>query len=142
MLLKIFFLEATSLIQSKTRKKVVLSYVNDKTVNVTSEVKVKIPLIGYKAKMLSLECSVDKIAGHDVYLHYSTGVFGGDMLLGGLLTLIPKLKKLNIFEKLNGTNIVVHLDKQEKIKNTLRNITLRSISFDRSSILIDFEVTM
>ena len=130
--------EAQSLIKQNSGQSISLRVINDNTINVGYPVQVNVPLIGNVSKNVSLDVTIDKVADKDVFLHYATGVFGGDTLLDMLLTAIPILNKTPALQKQEGTGLILHLNEIKWVKESLKQIEIKSLKFANDIINIGF----
>lgn len=133
----ISYQEAASLLKEKVGKDILLNYTNETTINVGYEVNINTFFFGKKSKKINIDIVIDKIDGHTLYTHYVTSVFVGDAVVGGLLGLIPVLRKSKAIETAKNNNLIIHLDEISKMKDIMKNISLHSISFDENSINIE-----
>ena len=83
--------EAAALIKENSGQIVKLDVVDEKTIKVGYQVQVNLPLLGHVSKNVSIDLIVDKVEDKDVFLHYSTGNFGGKALVDLLFAAIPML---------------------------------------------------
>ena len=127
-----------SLIKQNSGQAVSLRIVNEKTINVGYPIQVNIPILGQVSKKVSLDVIVDKVADKDVYLHYATGVFGGDTLLDMMLTAIPILSKTKALQRLDGGGLVLHLNEIEWVRDSLKQIEVKSLTFSGDNIAVGF----
>ncbi len=138
MILQLPVSEAMSLIKQNSGQSISLRVVNEKTINVGYPIQVNLPVLGHVSKNVSLDVIVDKIADKDVFLHYATGVFCGDTLLGMVLTAIPILKKTTALEKQDGGGLVLHLNQINWVRDSLKQIEIKSLTFANDLINIGF----
>lgn len=137
MTLNCSFEELVTIIKEKTGKQLLLKYVSNDTVRVGYELQVKMPFLGTKSKAISLDVTLDEIKGSDLNLHYSTQTPVGDVLMSGLTSFIPSIHESDVVE-VSGTSVIVHLDKVDKLKDTISKVTLNRICFDESAANLDF----
>lgn len=130
--------EAMSLIKQNSGQNISLQVVNEKTINVSYPVQVNVPLLGRMSKNVSLDLIVDKIEDKDVFLHYATGVFGGDTLLDMILTAIPILNKTPALQRQDGGGLIVHLNEIKWVKESLKQIVIKNLKFANDNIAIGF----
>ncbi len=130
--------EAVSLIKEKSGKEVMLKAIDAKTINIGYKLSTTVPLLGEISKVVDLDVVVDRVANDTLFLHYTTGSAGGDMLLGLLLSAFPLLNDSDIVDKKDDQGLVVHLDKIEKIEKVVDLFDLKSVSFDSGHIIADF----
>ncbi|MBP5388302.1 MAG: hypothetical protein J6Y97_13065 [Prevotella sp.] len=130
--------EAMSLIKQNSGQNISLQVVDEKTINVSYPVQVNVPLLGRMSKNVSLDLIVDKIEDKDVFLHYATGVFGGDTLLDMILTAIPILNKTPALQRQDGGGLIVHLNEIKWVKESLKQIVIKNLKFANDNIAIGF----
>lgn len=130
--------EAMSLIKQNSGQNISLHVVDEKTINVSYPVQVNVPLLGRMSKNVSLDLIVDKIEDKDVFLHYATGVFGGDTLLDMILTAIPILNKTPALQRQDGGGLIVHLNEIKWVKESLKQIVIKNLKFANDNIAIGF----
>lgn len=130
--------EAMSLIKQNSGQNISLHVVNEKTINVSYPVQVNVPILGRVSKNVNLDLIVDKIEDKDVFFHYATGVFGGDTLLDMILTAIPVLNKTPALQRQDGGGLIVHLNEIKWVKDSLKQIVIKSLKFANDTIAIGF----
>ena len=140
MTLNIPIQEAISLIKDKSGKDVSLKVVNKNTITVGYTISKSVPLIGSISKEVDVNVTIDKVINNNLYLHYATGVFGGDLILDKLLSALPSFTNSDIVDKDHNGGLIVHLNKIKKIQKFAEQIELKSISFGEDSIISDFIV--
>ena len=132
----IAFSEIQSLVNSKTRRELVLSAVDERTVKVETKVKVKVPLLGEISKTVGVEVSVEKIEDSDIQLKYDGGL-GTDMIIGGLLMFLASTPAMKMVEKTPGHGILVHLGEIDEAKKDLDMMELTGIAFNDNAVDIE-----
>lgn len=132
-----FFEELHFLIKEKTGKQLLLSYVSNNTVQVGYDIQVKIPFLGTKSKNVTIRLTIDEVKGNDLFLHYSSQIMGGDMLISALTSYIPSIRDTDVID-FSGTNVIVHLNKIDKFKETLTKVRISSIYFEEEFTKVDF----
>lgn len=125
-----------SLVKSKTGREIVLSAIDEQTVNAEAKVSVKVPFLGEIEKSIGVNVSVEKIEGNDVHLQYDGGM-GTDMIIGGLLTFLSSSPALKLMGKTQGNGIVVHLDEVEEARKVLDLVELTGIAFNDNAVDIE-----
>ena len=123
--------EAAALIKENSGQIVKLDVVDEKTIKVGYQVQVNLPLLGHVSKNVSIDLIVDKVEDKDVFLHYSTGNFGGKALVDLLLTKNSAVEKLD-------SGLVVHLNSINWVKDNLDKIEVKGLRFAKDTLLIDF----
>lgn len=109
---------------------------DERTVNVETMVKMKVPVFGRIEKTLSVKVKVEKIAGRDLFLEYS-GSMGTDLIIGGLLTFLSSSSVGRIIEKTKDKGIVVHLNEIEEAREFLAMMELTDILFKNESVVVE-----
>ncbi len=130
--------EAMSLIKQNSGQTINLRVVNENTINVGYLITVKVPVLGQVSRNVSLDLIVDEVADKDLYLHYATGVFGVDTLLDMMLAAIPILSKTTALQKQKDGGLVVHLNEIKWVKDSLKQIELKSLKFANDTISVGF----
>jgi hypothetical protein len=140
MTLNIPIQEAITLIKDKSGKDVSLKVVDKNTITVGYTISKTMPLIGSISKKVDVNVTIDKVIDNNLYLRYATGVFGGDMILNKLLSVLPSFTNSEIVDKDYNGGLIVHLNKIKKIQKFAEQIELKSISFGEDSVISDFIV--
>ena len=138
MTLQLPITEAISLIKQNSGQDVSLHIVNEKTIKVGYPIQVNVHILGQVSKKVSLDIIVDKVEDKDLFLHYATGVFGGDTLLDMLLTAIPILSKTKALQKQDGGGLILHLNEIKWVRDSLKQIEIKRLKFGDDNIAIDF----
>lgn len=123
-------------IAAKTKQPITISYVNDKEIKVSYTRKIFI-----KEVNLGIGIKIEKVGQSEVVLSYQAPL-GLDMVIEGAISfLISKLPELaSGINMADGNRIHLTLDKIEKAKPIIENISLRDITFSESAIVIDFSL--
>lgn len=140
MVLQIPITEAVSLIKTKTGKNVDLSIVNNNTVKVVYELKVKVPIFGDISKNVDLDVSIEKIQDETLYLQYTAGGIGIDMILKGIFTALPTFSNKRVIETTDGCRLKVNLDEIDEARKALNQIKVNNITFSNGNAVVDFNV--
>ena len=59
------------------------------------------------------------------------------MLISAITSYIPSIRDADVID-FSGTNVIVHLDKIERLKEALAKVKLNSIFFEEAVTKIDF----
>ena len=129
------FQEIQSLVKSKTGREIVLSAIDEQTVNAEAKVSVKVPFLGEIEKGIGVNVSVEKIEGNDIWLKYDGGM-GTDMIIGGLLSFLSSTAAMKMVEKTPGNGIVVHLGEINEARKVLEMVELTDIVFHDDCVSI------
>lgn len=140
MVLHIPINELTSLAKEKGGKDINLHIVDDHTINVGYDITKNILFLGNISKNVNLDVVIEKICENDLYLRYSTKILGGDTIVGALLSIVPLFSSDDVVNKGTDGEVIVHLDKIDKIRDFVCKINLNSISFCADKVLVDFAV--
>lgn len=140
MTLQVPITEAVSLIKSRTGKNVSLSIIDSNTIKVVYELKVKIPILGDITKNVDLDVSIEKIQGETLYLQYTAGGTGIDMILKGIITSLPTFSSRQVIETTDGCRLKVNLGEIEDTRKALKQIKLNNFTFSNGNAVIDFNV--
>ena len=79
-----------------------------------------------------------KVVENNLYLRYSTGIIGGDMIVNMLLSAYPSFSSSNVVEKDDDEGLIVHLANIRKLTKVCDNIDIQSITFGSDNAIIDF----
>lgn len=139
--------EIQDIVLSKTSKKIVLSFKDDKTVTIKHTLSIKIPLIGKIDKDVKADITVEEIAGMDIKLKYSMSL-GMEMLFSGVRKILGDIIDNSQLLSWGDDNdiIILHLDKvAEKLE--IHNFSqlikhCRDISFmaEKEGVIISFKL--
>lgn len=113
-----------------------LTTVNDNTVKVSYEAKVKI-IFREINKTFTINVCVDKIDGEDLYLSYDGGL-AINMIVDGILMLAPQLKNTEIVDFSQKSCVILHLAKIEEVHKVLQQIDIQNILFTEDKLNIVF----
>ena len=133
--IKLLYSELQSLVKSKTGRDIALSAIDERTVRVEAEVKVKVPLLGEIERHIGVNVSVEQIEGNDIRLNYSGGL-GTDMIIGGLLTYVTSTPGVIMVEKTSGNGVVLHLAEIDEARKVLDMAELTDIVFHDDGVFI------
>ena len=132
MQIKLSFKELQGYIAQHYKRDVILGYVDEKTVSVTTQVKVMI----FK-KSVGLNLSVIRVEGSDITISYGSGL-GKDIIVMGVLTFLKKaLPRYQEVVDNDANTITIHLDKIKNIEKLLESVTIDRIRFDSEGIVLD-----
>ena len=140
MTLQIPIQEAISLIKDKSEKDISLKVVDKNTITVGYTISKSVPLIGSISKEVDVNVTIDKVIDNNLYLHYATGVFGGNMILDKLISALPSFTNLKIVDKNRNGGLIVHLKEIKEIQKFVEQIKLKYISFGEDCVITDFIV--
>lgn len=138
MQLTIPFSELKEMIKKKSGRSLDfdLTTVNDNTVKVSYEAKVKVKFIGEISKTFTINVCVDKIEGEDMYLSYDGGL-GVNIIVGRILTLVSQLKNAEIADFSQKSHVVIlHLAKIEEVHKVLQQIDIQRVFFVEDNVNI------
>lgn len=143
MILQLAFNELQEIIQSKTNKDLKFGFVSDNTCSVGTSM--PMPLIG-RPIAVTLNLTVERVEGTDVFLNIG-GMPGIEMVLGTAMSMLngnvgglSKGIPAGFVEKVQGSQIVIHLGKNEKLQHLLSKLTLQSIGFSQDSIVANLSL--
>lgn len=139
MQLTIPFSELKEMIKKKSGRSLDfdLTTVDENTVKVSYEAKVKVKFIGEISKTFTINVCVDKIDGEDLYLSYDGGL-AINMIVDGILMLAPQLKNTEIVDFSQKSCVILHLAKIEEIHKILQQIDIQNILFTEDKLNIVF----
>lgn len=138
MQLTIPFSELKEMIKKKSGRSLDfdLTTVNDNTVKVSYEAKVKI-IFREINKTFTINVCVDKIDGEDLYLSYDGGL-AINMIVDGILMLAPQLKNTEIVDFSQKSCVILHLAKIEEAHKILQQIDIQNVLFTEDKLNIVF----
>lgn len=138
MKLHITYLECSDLAKAKVDKVVVLSYIDNKSVNVKYSHMQKVPLLDkYIPISLVAKVRIDGFENGNLFLTYNTGN-RLDAIISGVFTLFPDLMNMNIVEMIEGQKAVAHLMKVDKVRGALEKINILDMCFDEVGVNVEF----
>lgn len=134
--LQIPLIEASRLVNAKSGKDIALTVINSKTIQVGYDVKVKVPILGEMSKNVVLDVTIDKLVGEKLHLSYSARGMGMDLILKGLLAVLPTSCVVA-----DGHNtLILDLSKIESAHKVLSQIEVEDIMFKDECMIADFTV--
>lgn len=139
MTLYLTFNELQDILKAKTGKDVLFRTVNEKTVSIGYDLKVKLPIVGTVSKTVWLNIIVEGLTDEELHLAYEAGR-GGDLLIKALQKVIPSAKYSNYVVLLVDKKIIVHLSKIEEVHKALQQISVESLAFKDDNVILMFNV--
>ena len=139
--IKIGFTEIAEYTREKLGQEVVLSFIDEKSANVSSVVKTTIPYVNKEvSKEVSVKLSDIRLVGEDLQLHFDAGV-----MINFLAPIIVKILPDSVVERgivdfPDNATVVVHLNKVKAGREMLRHIEVRSIGFNETAAIINFKL--
>lgn len=131
MKLQIPYYEVSNFIKEKYQQQIDVAFVNENTVCVSKEIKLII------SKKVNANISVLQVANNDITLCYQSGM-GIEILMKGALKWFKESVKDFVEEQDADNKLILHLDKIEQLRNTLKQIEIQSINFDAEHINVQF----
>ena len=116
------YLELQRLLAEQTQQPISFKYVDNKTVKVLYELN-----LGLMRKKIGIDVKVLNITGTDLRVMYSAG-FGMDGLVGMALKLVKGKLPDGLIEEQHNCNLLIHLDKVDKIKPVFERIEVKDIN--------------
>ena len=116
------YLELQRLLAEQTQQPISFKYVDSKTVKVLYDLN-----LGLMRKKIGIDVKVLNITGTDLRVMYSAG-FGMDGLVGMALNLVKGKLPDGLIEEQPNCNLLVHLDKIDKIKPVFERIEVKDIN--------------
>lgn len=107
-----------------------LTYVSPSTINVQTDVKVKIVKEHYVKTHIDANITLEKIVGNDLYLSYSISPTLNRVVIHALPILRIKYRMIDVDEG----NLVVRLDKISQLQKVLQTIELQSVAFSQDNV--------
>lgn len=139
MKLNIPLTELSSLIKAKAHKDIQLRQISERTLSIGYVINVKVPIIGTINKTIEIRITVKSIVGDDLHLSYDAGA-SGDLIIKGLVKLIPQEKFSSTIDFKENSIVILHLGKIEKLQEPLKYIQINDISFNEEEAKIDFSL--
>lgn len=139
--IKIGFTEIAEYTREELGQEVVLSFIDEKSANVSSVVKTTIPYVNKEvSKEVSVKLSDIRLVGEDLQLHFDAGV-----MINFLAPIIVKILPDSVVERgivdfPDNATVVVHLSKVKTGREILRHIEVRSIGFNETAAIINFKL--
>lgn len=116
-----------------------LSCVDNKTIKVSMTNDIVIPIVGItKSVTTSIDLTIEKLDGEDLYVTYDEG-FRNNPLVNGLLAFLPKWE-VGAVELYQRSKAIVHLAKIEQAHEALKKVEIKDIHFEEDLMLVDFEL--
>ena len=116
-----------------------LSCVDNKTVKVSMTNDIVIPIVGNtKSVTISIDLTIEKLEGEDLYLTYDEG-FRNTPLVNELLAFLPKWE-VGAVELYQRSKAIVHLAKIEQAHEALKKVVIKDIHFEEDFLLVDFDL--
>ena len=116
-----------------------LSCVDNKTIKVSMTNHIVIPIVGItKSVTTSIDLTIEKLEGEDLYMTYDEG-FRNNPLVNGLLAFLPKWE-VGAVELYQRSKAIVHLAKIEQAHEALKKVEIKDIHFEEDLMLVDFDL--
>jgi len=116
-----------------------LSCVDNKTVKVSVTNDIVIPIVGItKSVTTSIDLTIEKLEGEDLYVTYDEG-FRNNPIVNGVLAFLPKWE-VGAVELYQRSKAIVHLSKIEQVHEALEKVEIKDIHFEEEFMLVDFEL--
>lgn len=116
-----------------------LSCVDNKTIKVSMTNDIVIPIVGItKSVTTSIDLTIEKLEGEDLYVTYDEG-FRNNPIVNGLLAFLPKWE-VGAVELYQRSKAIVHLAKIEQVHEALEKVEIKDIHFEEDLMLVDFEL--
>ena len=116
------YLELQRLIAEQTQQPISFEFVDNKTIKVFYELN-----LGFMKKKVGIDLKVLNIEGTKLRVMYSAG-FGMDGLVGVALNMMKDRMPAGLIEEQPNRNLLVHLDKIDKIKPIFERIDVKDIN--------------
>lgn len=116
-----------------------LSCVDNKTIKVSMTNHIVIPIVGItKSVTISIDLTIEKLEGEDLYMTYDEG-FRNNPLVNGLLAFLPKWE-VGAVELYQRSKAIVHLAKIEQAHEALKKVEIKDIHFEEDLMLVEFDL--
>ena len=125
--------ELSGFVRDRFNQNLVMNFVDEKTISIGKEIRVAM-----LSKLVSVNLTVKQVSGNDVTLVYNGGM-GLDLLVKAALKYF-KEKMGGLVEELDGTTLVVHLQKIEQLKDALKTVALGGLSFDKTNANVQVQM--
>jgi len=126
---RLSYSEVEQLSESKTGKRLPLSYSDTHTVRISYPV----PLMG----SVGVDITVDRINGSDIYLSFSGGA-AIEFMLRTALNQAQNRPGMEMVQMVGGNQLLLTLGKSPNLAPILERVTLEDICFDEQFIIIQF----
>ncbi len=133
MKIQLSFEELQRIAKEKSNQNVVFNYVDCHTCAVSASMQL-LPFLG-KAISMTLNLKISKVEANTVYANLS-GHMAVDILLSTGLSMVSNLLPDGLIETSSGGNIILHLDKSDKLQPILDKATLQDICFLQNAVEI------
>ena len=113
-------------------KQVELAYINNSTLRISTEVQV-----WRLSKTIHVDLTIERITGTDLYISYNGGL-SVELVIAPLLSFMKRLipDKTSFIEETGNHQIIVHLEKIERLNHVFEYVSLQSIGFDEENAII------
>ena len=112
-------------------KQIETAYVSDNTICVSYILKIL-----FIKKTISIDISIDKVDGTDIYLSHRGGI-GIDLIVKGALKFLKQTLNNQSIEIVDSEKIIIHLNQIETLNKILEIMELKNICFDIQHIIIE-----
>ena len=114
--------ELQRLIAEQTQQPISFEFVDNKTIKVLYDLN-----LGFMRKKVSIDLKVLDITGTDLRVSYSAG-FGLEGMVGMALNMVKDKMPAGLIEELPYHELLVHLDKIDKIKPVFERIDVKDVN--------------
>lgn len=128
-------LELSDIVRQKAgiRFPIVFETIDSKTLSIGVEINTLV-----RKKVVSIPVTIVSISGTKIHLNCTSGSAKLDFAISFLCNAIPSLRNKLYMLDIQGSQILVHLDKIEQAKKALEYISIQDISFVEDKLDVDF----
>lgn len=113
-------------------KQIDLACINNSTLRISTVIQV------WKlSKTIHVDLTIERITGTDLYISYNGGL-SVELVIAPLLSFMKRLipDKTSFIEETGNHQIIVHLEKIERLNHVFEYVSLQSIGFDEENAII------
>lgn len=125
--------ELSDFLRQRFNQDLVLSCVDEHTISIGKEIKVAM-----LRKLVAVNLTVKQVSGNDVTLAYNGGM-GLDLLVKAALKYFRE-RMGGLVDEREGNTLVVHLQKIDQLKDALKAVVLRGLSFDKANANVQLQM--
>ncbi len=131
--------EIKALIKERTGRDVELSVVDNKTLAVTTRLRLGSVLGRAIHKRVAVRLRLDRLMGEELHVTYDGGA-GFDTMLSIVLRFYPRLNDGRLLSFLPGQHVIIHLAQVEAAHKALQQVDVKDILFVGDKVVIEFSL--
>lgn len=137
MIIELLYEEIEDYLRTHQGVELSLSYVSTQTIRMETEVKKM-----FIKLHIEIDITIDKLAGNDLYLHYSFPSATKDKIVKLILPFLHTTisRKLPMVELLDDCNVIVHIEKINKLEKTLQLLELKNITTTSHNLALTIKI--